>query len=59
MVRLMSPKLSPGALQSCWKIGNWFGSMQLPKALIVDSGVYSPLSSAAVAVTVLNVEPGG
>ncbi len=43
------PKLSPLALHSGTKMGNcWLGCRQLPKALIVELGVYSPLFRAAV-----------
>ena len=53
-VSVMSPKSSPPKLLS--------GTPEifLPfLPLTVESGVNFPLSSAAVAVTVLNVEPGG
>ena len=49
-----TPALSPPALQS----GTVCTVMQVPCPLIRVLGVNLPLSSAAVAVTTLNVEPG-
>ena len=54
MVRSMSPKSSPP------KLFSGTPEIFLPfLPLTRESGVYSPVSSAAVAVTVFIVEPGG
>ena len=53
VVRSMSPKLWPSSFCSGTP------EMTLPLPLTVESGVYLPLSIAAIAVTTLNVEPGG
>ena len=53
-VSVMSPK------SSLPKLFSGTPEIFLPfSPLTVESGVYSPVSSAAVAVTILNVEPGG
>ena len=52
---MTTPATSPPALHS----GCASTVMQLPPPSIVVVGVNLPLSSAAVAVTTLNVEPGG
>ena len=54
LVRVMGPKL--------WLLSFSSGTPEIvlgESPLMIESGVYLPLSMAAVAVTTLNVDPGG
>ena len=53
-VRLIGPKSSPPELASGTPL-----TSRGDEPSTTESGVYLPLSSAAAAVTTLNVEPGG